>query len=340
MEIKNQIREICKLFPEELAKLILGFDSSVFYELEEIRLRRERAVSICCKGKNLFLSVNGDLSIFSNDALVLSGIELEEVYLKLCRNSVYSYQKDLASGFITLEGGHRAGICGSIVTNENNEITGITNISTINIRVAREVKDCGEEAFRSICDNEKIHGTLIISPPKYGKTTMLRDIARLISSKGKRVCVIDERSEIASVKDGVPTLDVGPLTDVYDCVSKPEGIMRALRTMAPEVIICDEIGGDKEAEGILGAVNCGVPVIATAHAANISELRKRSGMKKLLDSGAFSKIIVLDSRYKIKNFIDTETVKNYELKKSSDAAGISLRDSDRRVFLCENIAAN
>ena len=148
------------------------------------------------------------------------------------------------------------------------------NISSLNIRICREVLGFGKKFINYIYNKNYISNTLIISPPKCGKTTLLRDLSRIISNgesplnKGFKVSIIDERSEIAASFQGIPQLDVGIRTDVYDNCLKSKGIILAIRSMAPEVIICDEIGTREDFESILTAYNSGVSIISTIHGSN------------------------------------------------------------------------
>lgn len=203
--------------------------------------------------------------------------EIADCFAELCRYSVHSYAREIAEGFVTLDGGHRVGICGTAVV-ENGKITALRDISSLNIRIAREFKGCGEELYRRVF----LHGPrslLLAGKPMSGKTTVLRDLSRLIGAK-RKVALIDSRNELSAMVRGAPTLDVGDNTDVLCGCPKSEGIMLALRALSPEVIICDEIGDDYEA--VKQCIFCGVKLIAAAHAGDFAELSRRAGISELL----------------------------------------------------------
>ena len=198
---------------------------------------------------------------------------------------------------ITLKGGHRVGICGKVVT-EQGKITHVTDISALCIRISREVIGAADEILGFIECDERLYNTLIISPPGCGKTTVLRDIARKLGEKYK-VCIADERSEIAACNGSRTAFDVGRLTCVMDAVPKGEGIMMLLRTMAPEVIITDESNSYEEERAISEIINCGVKIITSAHGYSEKDILKRRHLGPLVRDGIFEKVIVLSSRKKI-----------------------------------------
>lgn len=235
-------------------------------ELAEIRLRAgRRAMAVTVSGKSLPCSSE------------LSREDIEACFQELCRHSVHSFAREIAEGYITLEGGHRAGFCGTAVIKDGRLET-LRDISSINLRLAREVIGCAEELHRAVLAGGE-RSLLLAGKPLSGKTTLLRDLARLLG-KTRRVAVIDSRNELAAVCRGTPFLDVGENTDVLSGYPKYEGIMTALRTLSPEVIICDEIGGD--AEAVRRCIHCGVKLIASAHAGSVEELSRRPDTAALL----------------------------------------------------------
>lgn len=222
---------------------------------------------------------------------------------KISKFSIFAFEEDIKQGFITIQGGHRVGITGEWVF-ENGEVKYLKNISSLNIRISREVLGFGKKFINYIYSNGTILNTLIISPPKCGKTTLLRDLARIISNgespinKGFKVSIIDERSEIAASFHGVPQLDVGVRTDVYDNCLKSKGIILAIRSMAPEVIICDEIGTKDDFESILIAYNSGVSIISTIHGSSEEDFYNKLRMSNFNTNveKIFKCILVLNNR--------------------------------------------
>ena len=216
---------------------------------------------------------------------------LEVILNNLMNYSIYAYEEELAKGYITIEGGHRVGICGRVVKTENN-ITLIKDISSLNIRRSREIKGIAEKLKNDITDNLGLQNAIIVSSPKCGKTTLLRDIVRMLSYDGYRVGVIDERSEIAGMYRGQPAYDIGPRTDVLDGCPKAEGMLMMIRSMSPDVIVTDEIGKSEDIEAIESALCSGVKVITTIHGNTYEDLI-RSRLGPLIESKVFSRIIFL-----------------------------------------------
>ena len=254
--------------------------------VEEIRLRAERAVNIKVENKNLIINYK------------ISMQELLDTFHKICEHSIYTYQKEIGEGFITIRGGHRVGISGNCVCDENGKIVNINYVSSLNFRIAREKKDCSESIIKYIITGENISNTLLVSKPGAGKTTMLRDIIRKLSFAGKTCGVIDERSEIASMYRGVPQNDIGVLSDVMSNCTKSQGMKMLVRSMAPDVIICDEIGSKEDIEAINYAMCSGVKGIFTAHGDSFDEIRLNSQINELIEKYIVETIIFLDGENK------------------------------------------
>ncbi|MCM1164670.1 MAG: hypothetical protein NC299_00895 [Lachnospiraceae bacterium] len=227
--------------------------------IAEIRLRAGRP-AVC-------VNILGDMRVCSEP---FSAGELADCFAEICRYSVHSFQEDIARGFVTLDGGHRVGICGTAVTN-GGRIEMFKDISGLNIRIAHEIKGCADEIFSRFFSGG-LRSVLIAGKPLCGKTTVLRDLARRLGER-HRVTLIDSRNELSASYHGTPTLDIGLNTDALCGCPKSEGIMLALRTLSPEVVICDEIGNDGSA--VEQALFCGVKIIASAHAASLDELNRR-----------------------------------------------------------------
>ena len=209
--------------------------------------------------------------------------DMKSLIQKISNYSLYAYEEDIRQGFITIKGGHRIGIAGECVM-EKGEVKTIRNISSINIRVCSEVIGCSDKLIKYIYSQKenRIFNTIIISPPKCGKTTILRDIARNISNGmnsiglyGRKVAVIDERSEIGACHFGIPQNDLGMRTDILDNCLKKEGMIMAIRSLSPDILICDEIGTKGDVEALLMAFNSGVNIITSIHGFTIEDLYKR-----------------------------------------------------------------
>jgi stage III sporulation protein AA len=214
------------------------------------------------------------------------------VFCNLCENSVYAHEAEIRQGYITIKGGHRAGFSGKAVIREG-KIETIKEINSVNIRVSRERIGCGSEYIEEITDKNKVLNTLVISSPGCGKTTLLRDLTRLISNSGKKVSVIDERGEIGAVYCSVPQNDLGIQTDIIEDAPKKYAIPLMLRSMSPQVMICDEIATEADVMSIRKCFGAGVSVIASAHAGSVDEVRQNPLLKSLLGNGGFRRIIIL-----------------------------------------------
>lgn len=245
--------------------------------LSEVRLRANRPVELVSTGGRDVLLGRLDARAFRETVQFLMGY------------SLYAREDELANGFFTLPDGSRAGVCG-MVSSADGRLKSISDIGSIVIRVAREVVGCAKGILPQV---EASEGTLIVSPPGLGKTTLLRDIARLLSERGKRVCVIDERGEIAACKDGIPTLDVGPRTDVFSMCDKRAALMTAIRALSPDVVVTDELGAAGDDAAVLEAARCGVRVVASAHGASLDPGFLMSGVARVIREGAFSLGVLL-----------------------------------------------
>lgn len=254
--------------------------------LAEIRLRTGRcACAVTLDGKMLRCS-----DVFTQE-------DITACFLELCRNSVHSFAREISEGYITLPGGHRVGFCGTAAGQDGKLMT-LRDISSLNIRFAREVRGCAQELYERAFSNE-LCSLIVAGKPLSGKTTILRDLAR-IAGEFHRICVVDTRGELAAVHGGVPALDIGENTDVLNGYSKAEGIMCALRSLSPEIIICDEIGDD--AGAVRQCMNCGVKLVVSAHAASIRELRSRPGLSELIPY--FDKAALLGERGRMLEFTE------------------------------------
>ncbi|MBQ8004579.1 MAG: Flp pilus assembly complex ATPase component TadA [Oscillospiraceae bacterium] len=207
-------------------------------------------------------------------------------------SSLHVARTSIAEGYVTVRGGHRIGLCGSAVQ-DGGKVTGIRELSSVSIRIAREVKDAAESVVDVLEENGSFHNTLIISPPGCGKTTLLRDLIRRISNSGKRVSLVDERGEIAAKYRGMPQLDVGRCTDVLDGVDKARGSMMLLRTMTPDIIAMDEITDERDCRAVQAILGCGTGIVATLHGKSTESLKRHVVYNALLDMQAFEFAIVL-----------------------------------------------
>ena len=218
--------------------------------------------------------------------------ELTKILNSLIKYSYYAYEEDLAKGFVTIEGGHRVGICGKAVIRKG-QMSLIKEISSMNIRFCKEKIGCSKALASHLIDQGgKVVNTLLISPPGCGKTTMLRDIARFFSYNGIKTAVCDERSEIAGMYNSVPSFDLGPRTDILDGAPKAQGIELLIRSMSPQVIITDELGKKEDIEAIRQCMTTGVNVVTSIHGASREEVL-HSAAGPLIKDNFFKNLIYL-----------------------------------------------
>jgi len=299
MDTSNETRfdSASQAMCERIRKYLNLLPKDIKNQTQELRLRVNKPVSVCCISGIYFLTRNGRLTCFpSGDMLLAEKADIDESFRNVCNYSIYSHQNEIKNGYITLSGGHRVGISGSAVFHEGT-ITGMRDISSINIRVAREITGAADEIFH-VLKNDLSSGLLLVGAPASGKTTLLRDIARQISSgicgDIKKVTVVDERGELAGTYMGMAQNDLGVCSDVLDGYPKAEGIMQAIRSLSPEFIICDELGGNDEVSAVEQGLNAGVSMISSIHAGSIDELLKRKQAVALIKTGAFGSVVMLN----------------------------------------------
>lgn len=295
----NLIREKSKLsFAYELLTPKIRCAITAIPEMErdriqEIRLRLGRHLTVSLFGKEYFVTCDGRLMSMPQEGVDISFEDIDVTYRRAFRNSLHSYHREIAGGYITSDGGNRIGFCGTAVLNaqDHYSVDTVKNISSVNIRIAREVFGSGEDIYKKAFSNGP-SSLIIAGPPASGKTTVLRDICRLLGEK-YRVSLIDERNEISASRDGFAQNSVGDMTDVFNSYNKYEGIMTAVKVMSPAILICDEIGAKSDSSALEYAVNSGVKLIATCHAASFEELKKRPVVSKLIKEKIFDYAAIL-----------------------------------------------
>ncbi|HJA94035.1 MAG TPA: stage III sporulation protein AA [Candidatus Eisenbergiella merdipullorum] len=300
MEVRQ---DILRIFPEAMRGIWRQAAARADH-LQEIRIRAGRPVLLYMEGKEYFLTPEGELTQRRGQAVCADRQELEELLSYVCSSSMYAYEEEISRGYLTLPGGHRMGLVGEAVLTEGEKVRNLKYISGMNIRISHEVRGAADGLLPWLYEKERFPNTLILSPPGCGKTTLLRDLVRQISdgnafAPGKTVGVVDERSEIAGSFHGIAQNDVGMRTDVLDGCPKAEGMMLLLRSMSPEVIAVDELGGEEEIRSVRQALKCGCTVLATMHAGTWQEAAGRLGRMGTGPGGdvsVFERYVLLSGR--------------------------------------------
>lgn len=278
----------------ELKTKLLNLPEDVKISTAEIRLRTGKPVVLFGTYGSLFLATGQGVTKERDGSFICYSQDMHDIFSRLCSFSVHSHLQSIVNGFITIQGGHRVGICGTAVTDGAGNVTSVRDISSLNIRIAREKKGCSEVIYNTLF-HSGLQSIIIAGAPMSGKTTVLRDLVRRISDSdnSKKVCVIDERQEIAAMNAGFCQRDVGVNTDVFDLYPKQKAIESAIKTMSPQLIVLDELCSDAEIDAVSLAVNSGVKFIVTVHAADYSEILSRPQIKKLLRTYSFERLVLL-----------------------------------------------
>ena len=292
--------EFLDIFPSKFHPL-LGQAADVANTVREVRLRSNAPLIINNNGQEYYISNNGNFTNILIEAYYLTKNDIELFLSYVCQNSIYAFEEEIKKGFLTISGGHRIGIAGQVVLDIQGNIKTIKNISYLNIRIAHEVKGVSDEILPILYHNQRLLNTLIIAPPGCGKTTLLRDIVRQVSDGNLygnpcQVSVVDERSEIAGCYRGIPQNHVGIRTDVLDACPKRIGMMMLLRTMSPQVMAIDELGGMEDVEALYHVVNAGCTILVTIHGEDIEEIRRKKYLSELREEKVFKRYVILDKQ--------------------------------------------
>lgn len=268
----NAPAQILRCLPERLREQV--FEKDLLYA-EELRLRAGAPMMLVRGGQSVPLS-----------RTAVSASEIGETVMRICNNSVYAVLEQIKNGFLMLPGGVRVGLAGRVLA-DGERIENMKEFSGLNFRIPREIIGCADKLLSYILQNGKVKNTVLISPPGCGKTTLLRDLMRLLSCRGFRVCVIDERDELCGVHGGVPGFDVGENTDVLRLCPKSAGIALAVRSLSPQVLITDELWGEAQLRAMEKAASCGCSVITTIHG---------NGRSTLMEEKLFEVYVTLGRR--------------------------------------------
>ena len=295
--------DMSRWFGEDIQSILGNINAIPFQEVEELRVRMGQPLMLRTSDKDLFLNREGGVTSPDN-AYCVKREDLVCALERMTHSSVYAAEEDLKQGFLTLPGGNRVGVTGEVIL-LHGQIQTLKHISAMNVRIARDIQGRGLKILPQLIGAQGIicH-TLLISPPRAGKTTLLRELIRLISNgvpqlglTGQTVGVVDERGELAGMWQGVPTYDLGYRTDILDGCPKAKGMSMLVRSMAPQVMAMDELGHTDDVIALMDALRTGVQILSTAHASSLEEARNRPTLAHLLDQGVFERLVVLSRKH-------------------------------------------
>lgn len=295
----DRLNIILKYLPPDIRMAINKLSEYDKNSIQEIRVRINRPLTLTIRGSEYSLTENGNLSFDYSNGIIITINVLDKIFECLCNHSIHSYEDTIKDGYITIESGSRVGI-GGTVNVEDGKIISYRNISSLNIRIAREIENCSYEIYKSIYlkNNFPNINVLIVGKVNSGKTTILRDLCRILSENYK-VALIDERNELSASFNGVPQNKIGYLTDVLCGHPRHIGIEIALRTLSPQIVFSDEISSHNDAEAIENLYGNGINIIATTHSSNYHELQSKPFLIRLLDKKIFNYIVFIDDKCNI-----------------------------------------
>lgn len=282
--------QIQDLFAGNIRRLLIEAELD-YDKLYEIRMRVGRPLFLTYGGGECFLRGRG------SSPYLVTGEDLKETLEYVSGYSLYAYEDEIRQGYISVQGGHRMGVTGKVIL-DGDRIRGMKYISCINLRIAHEMPGCADKIMPFIRTKGWTAHTLIISPPRCGKTTMLRDIIRQLSNgnreiPGITVGVVDERSELAGCYQGIPQNDLGERTDILDSCPKAEGMQMLIRSMSPAVVAVDELGREEDFRAVEAVIRCGCKLIATAHGNSLEDVLDMPFFARLKRMRVFERYIVL-----------------------------------------------
>ena len=286
-----------RMFARSVRDVLEGL-SLEFEQLQEIRMRVDTPLFLWYGNREYGVTKGGQLGQAGREGLRrISERELRETVECMGNYSLYAFEDEIRQGFLTVRGGHRVGLAGKAVM-ENGNLKTLKYISALNVRFAHQIKGCGEKVLPFLFEEERLCHSLLISPPRGGETTLLRELVRLLSDgagtvPGRNVGVVDERGEIGACYQGIPQNDLGARTDVLDCCPKALGMMMLIRSMAPQVVAVDEIGSREDLEAVEYAAGCGGGGGGGGQGGGVGESRGKPGLGALVRGGLFGRLVLL-----------------------------------------------
>lgn len=331
-----QLQSVCT---PEVERVLDQIPISVQSRIEEVRFRLGQPLQVCGQGLDAFVTPDGQLTDQPNQAFSVTETQLARLVQVVTQSSLYAVEEELRRGYVTMSGGHRVGMAGRVILNDNGTVRSIRHITAANFRLAKERLGAADAIRRYLYDHatKQPYSVLIVSPPQCGKTTMLRDCARqwsegtVVPGHPQKVGIVDERSEIAGSVDGIAQFQVGPRTDVLDACPKADGMLMMVRSLSPHLIVTDEIGRAADRDAVLEAAHAGVAVLASAHARNLSEWQNRPYMRELFQARSFQRYVTLSRRNGPGTVDAVLDEAGQPIRIFSRESGSKFAESDRRV---------
>ncbi|MCI8649287.1 MAG: Flp pilus assembly complex ATPase component TadA [Anaerotruncus sp.] len=296
MKEDEKYTQAISMLSERVQRILERVPQAVKASATEIRLRVDQPLSLYCGARVLFVDERGNVSNQPNKLeFLISRRDLQDNLIALSGWSVHTHQREMTEGYLAVRGGHRAGVAASAVL-ENGRVSAIRDVTSLNLRIAREVYGAADQILAK-CFADRLCGVLLAGAPASGKTTILRDLARQLSSgvdgAYRKVCVVDESGEIGGAAGGNIQNDLGPCCDLLAGYPKAKGLQIAVRYLSPQVLFCDEICTPQEVESVALAANSGVAVVTSIHASSFAELMRKPQVQMLLETGAFTYLVLL-----------------------------------------------
>lgn len=281
----QKLREAVQYIVPRLREALLRMPQQVQQTVLEVRLRADAPVVLTCMDGAYFLLPDGrTCCLYRTDAMTATRQEVQNTFLSLCGYSVHSVQREICEGFLTLCGGHRAGICGTAVTDDRGAVQSLADVTSINLRVARQIPGAAKALWDALF-RQGLCSVIVAGPPVSGKTTVLHDLAVRLSEALYRVSVVDSRRELYPL----------PLCDVLSGYGKAQGILCALRSLSPQMLICDEVADEEEIRALQNGFAAGAECVVSVHARDETDLPYRKPLQALLRTGQFSHVVLLQA---------------------------------------------
>lgn len=281
MKTLSGFESAAALLPGEWRAEAMALPERIKDTAEEFRLRAGRQATV--------LTREGERPLSER---TVTARDLASLLESATRASAHTAMENVASGFVTVRGGCRVGLCG-VVSEEAGRVLTLRRLTGAALRIPRQVPGCADGVFAELT-RRGFRDTLIVSPPGMGKTTLLRELVRRLSET-HRVSLLDERGEVAGVWDGEPEFDVGAHTDVLTGADKRSGAAMLLRSMNPEILAMDEITARSDLEAVRSASACGVRILATAHAYTLADMPRRELYREILSMGVFERVVEISA---------------------------------------------